>query len=65
MMKLKELKKGDWFTLRDIHEPKESQVWIRDEYDRTERKYICVCFGDICRSRLIKGDKEVYTGFTF
>ena len=38
-MKLKELKQGDWFTLKPIEAPKESQVYIRGEYDRTEKKY--------------------------
>lgn len=38
-IKLKDLKPGEFFTLKPIEEPKESQVYIRAEYDRTERKY--------------------------
>jgi hypothetical protein len=64
-MKLKELKQGDWFTLKPIENPKESQVYIRGEYDRTEKKYDCGKFSDISYSRLLKGDTEVYTDFTF
>lgn len=64
-MKLKELKQGDWFTLKPIENPKESQVYIRGEYDRTEKKYDCGKFSDISYSRLLKGDTEVYTEFTF
>jgi hypothetical protein len=64
-MKLKELKQGDWFTLKPYTEPKESQVYIRGEYDRTEKKYDCGKFSDISYSRLLKGDTEVYTDFTF
>lgn len=64
-MKLKELKQGDWFTLKPIEEPKASQVYIRGEYDRTEKKYDCGKFSDISYSRLLKGDTEVYTDFTF
>ena len=64
-MKLKELKQGDWFTLKPIEAPKESQVYIRGEYDRTEKKYDCGKFSDISYSRLLKGDTEVYTDFTF
>ena len=64
-MKLKELKRGEYFTLKPIAEPKESQVYIRGEYDRTEKKYDCTKFSDICCSRLLKGDREVYVDFTF
>ena len=38
-MKIQELKKGDYFTLKPIAEPKESQVYVYDGYDRSERKY--------------------------
>lgn len=64
-MKLKELKKGDYFTLKPIAEPKESQVYIREEYDRSERKYLCGKFEDISYGRYLKGDREVYTDFIF
>lgn len=64
-MKLKDLKQGDWFTLKPIEEPTESQVYIRGEYDRTERKYVCGKFSDISFSRSLKGDTTVYTEFTF
>ena len=64
-MKLKDLKKGDYFTLKDITEPKENQVWIRDDYDHASKKYMCMRFNDINDSRLVAGDKGVYTEFTF
>ena len=64
-MKLKELKKGDWFTIRPIKEPKEIQVYIRGEYDRTDKKYACGKFNDISASRLFDGNKEVYTDLIF
>lgn len=65
MPKLKELKKGDFFTLKPIEEPKDSQVYIRGEYDRSERKFDCGKFSDISASRYLSGDREVYTEFTF
>ena len=65
IMKVKELKRGEYFTLRPIAEPKESQVYIRGEYDRCEKKYECTKVSDMCDSRLFKGDKEVYTDFIF
>ena len=64
-MTVKQLKKGEWFTLKPISEPKESQVFIRRDYDRTEKKYECGRCDDISYSRLLKGDTEVYTDFVF
>ena len=64
-MKLKDLKIGEYFTLKPYSEPTEKQVYIRGEYDRTERKYDCGKFCDISYSRYLKGDTEVYTEFTF
>ena len=64
-MKLKELKIGDYFTLKSYSEPTEKQVYIRGEYDRAEKKFECGKFSDISYSRLLKGDTEVYTDFTF
>ena len=63
--KLKNLKQGEHFTLRPIAEPKESQVYIRGEYDRCEKKYECIKFLNICHTRYFKGEKEVYTDFIF
>lgn len=64
-MKLKDLKKGEYFTIKQIENPKENQVYIRGEYDRSDRKYCCGKFSDISASRLFDGNKEVYTDFTF
>ena len=64
-MELKDLKIGEYFTLKPYAEPKENQLYIRREYDRTERKYCCGKFADISYSRMLKGDTIVYTDFTF
>lgn len=64
-MKIKELKKGEFFTLKPIDNPKETQVYIRGDYDREAHKYSCSKFSDISFSRLFDGSKEVYTDFTF
>ena len=63
--KLKNVKQGEYFTLRPIAEPNESQVYIRGEYDRCEKKYECIKFSDMCETRYFKSDKEVYTDFIF
>ena len=64
-MTVKELQKGEMFTLRPIAEPRESQVFIRKEYDRTMRKYWCDRFSDISDGKFLPGDKQVYQDFVF
>lgn len=65
MPKIRELKQGEFFTLKPIAEPKDSQVYIRGVYDRSERKYCCGRCDDISYSRQLKGDREVYTDFIY
>ena len=64
-MKIQELKKGDYFTVKPIAEPKESQVFVYDGYDRSLKKYCATKFSDISIGREFKKDTEVYTEFTF
>lgn len=64
-MALKDLKIGEYFTLKPIENPKENQVYIRGEYNRTEKKYECGRFDDISYTRYLSGKTEVYTDFTF
>lgn len=64
-MKLKDLKIGEYFILKPIENPTEKQVFIRGEYDRTEKKFECGRFDDISYTRYLSGKTEVYTDFTF
>lgn len=64
-MKLKDLKNGDYFTLKPIAYPKENQVFVKDEYDRRSKRYLCYRYSDVCDYRELKGDKEVFTDFIF
>jgi hypothetical protein len=64
-MIIKELKKGDFFTLKPIETPSENQVYIRGDYDKSSKSYSAVKFSDMNAERFFKGTKEVYTGFTF
>jgi hypothetical protein len=60
-MTIRELKKGDYFTLKLYKtEPNENQIWVRDYYDRTEKKYYAYNYADVNRERCFKGDKIVY-----
>lgn len=64
--KLKELKRGEYFTLNDHgDEPGEKYVYIRGDYERSEKKFEVSKFSDYNDSRLLRGDRLVYVGFTF
>lgn len=41
MKTVNELKKGEYFTLKEIEYPKESQVYVRGDYDRGTKTYSC------------------------
>ena len=64
-MQLKDLKQGEYFTLKPIEEPNGSQVWIRGEYDRSDGMYLCLRWSDMNTWRYFHGSREVYTDFTF
>jgi hypothetical protein len=56
-VKIKDLKKGDYFRLRDTEN---SPLWVRGEYIRECKKYSTYKYDDVNHERLIKGDKIVY-----
>lgn len=62
---IKRVKKGDYFTLKDIPEPKESQVWVMDGYDRREKAYLAHKFSDVNSDRYFKPTTKVFVDFTF
>lgn len=66
-MKLKELKRGEYFTRKPMNEQeaKTSQVYIKEDYDRSTKKYWCQKWDDISKGIELKGDTEVYTDFIF
>ena len=64
-MTVRDLRIGDYFTLKPIDEPKESQVFARGDYNRSAKKYEAFRFSDVCDTRLLKPTTEVYTDFTF
>lgn len=59
---LKELKKGDFFKLKDSDT---ATVYVRGEYDRSTKTYSCFKFEDVNDERFLKGSKNVFVGFTF
>lgn len=54
-----------WVTFKDIKEPTDTQVWMIEEYDRSEKKYLLSNFADVCKCKYVKGDKVCFTEFTF
>lgn len=64
-VKVKELKKGEWFTRKQVEFPTEKQVFVRGEYDRSEKKYECWKFEDVNDTFFMDGNKEVFTDFVF
>lgn len=64
-MILKELKKGEFFTKKSIEYPKESQVWIKSDYDRTTKKYQIYRFSDVNDVQEMSGNKTIFIDFIF
>ena len=60
MKSIKYLKRGAYFTLKEIEYPSESQVWVRDIYDKYTKTYRCYNFSDINLFRFFKGSKMVF-----
>ena len=56
------VKKGDFFKLSDKPNGK---VYVKDDYDRSERAYWCYEYYDVNSGRYFKKGKKVYVGFTF
>ena len=59
------LKKGDWFTLKPIAKPKDSQVYEKGDYDRSQKKYSYGRRDDISYERMLKKDTPVFVDFTY
>lgn len=62
---LKNVKNGDCFTLRPLREPKDTQVYVRSDYDRETKKYEIYKFFDLGDWRMMRGDRIVYVDFIF
>lgn len=60
--KIKELKKGEYFRLKDSDL---APVWIKGDYVRSDKKYSNYKFEDVNHERLLSPDKSVFTDFEF
>ncbi|MEK9749569.1 MAG: hypothetical protein VW333_12705 [Pseudomonadales bacterium] len=62
---IKDLKKGDYLTLKNIDDPKANQVWLKDDYDKSSKSFFIVNFANMNKSKLVKGSLKIYTSFNF
>lgn len=65
---IKDLKNGDFFTLKDYGEEtevKEKNVWVRGDYDKASKTYSCCKYSDANHEHFFRGTKEVYIDFYF
>ena len=60
-VQIKDVKKGDYFRRK----PDAKTVYIRGQYDRTEKDYSCIDDMDINREIFLKGSTKVWVGFTY
>ena len=60
MTTIKQLKKGDYFKLRE-----NGRVYVRGDYNRSIKKYEYYDYDDICNFHVCKGTKIVITDFEF
>lgn len=64
---VKALPLGEYFCLKSQGEKEVSgsKVWVRGEYDKTEKKYEIHRFDDINNSRFVKGNTPAFLDFIF
>ena len=63
-MKLKELKKGDFFRIV-TKAGTGRKTYTKGEYDRVEKKYLCGNYEDINDYKYFKPTQEVTTEFIY
>lgn len=64
-VKLRDVKKGEFFTKKPYECPSDTQVWIKGDYDRSLKKYSCTRCSDFCDEQFISPDKDVYIDFIY
>ena len=58
---IKSLQKGEYFKRK----PFAKAIYVKGEYDKPSKAYLCHHFDDTNQTLLIKSDKQVFHGFTF
>ena len=60
-IKIKDLPAGEFFKRK----PDSKIVYVREDYDRSEKRYVATDWEDTCRMLYLKGETIVYIGFEF
>lgn len=63
MKTLDKIKKGEYFTTINVDEPKPKDIWVKDGYDRHEKKYLCHNYANNSRWKYFKGGTIVIDVF--
>lgn len=64
-IELRKVKEGEMFTIKELPEPNQNQVWIRNHYDRASKTFSASNYADVNRERFFKPNRIVYTDFIF
>ena len=64
-MKLKDLKKHEYFKFVDKNGNLSKTVYVRDYYNRSYKKYYVYHFENVNIGKLYNGNKKVTTNFEF
>lgn len=61
-VQLRQVKQGDYFRLADTPT---APVWVREDYNRSTRKYECYKYNDINHLGEFNGTRLVVTDFIY
>lgn len=67
-VQLKDVKKGEFIMIdrfKPMRNATSETVWIKGDYDRSNKDYSIINFGDMNREKFIKPTTKVWIGFTF
>ena len=60
-VELKSISKGEFFRLTETAKA----TYVRDEYNREDKKFECYKYEDVNAFRSLKGSKKVFIDFEF
>lgn len=63
MKTIKELKQGDYFTTKSDEIIPAKDIWVKDGYDRIEKKYLCHNYEDANRWKYFDGHTTIFDVF--
>lgn len=59
---LKDVKKGEFFRTTNNEN---GIVYVKGDYDRSDKKYSCYAWKDYNKEIFVKGNKNVFVDFTY